>query len=287
MSKKSIIPELVDAASNRRSFVRKLGIASAAAGALAVTGDIAEAATGPTSTDVQVLNFALNLEYLESSFYSYAVNGTDITAFGIGIDGVANGSNPPSGGMATGGSKVNFSNNLVFSSDIAAQIASDERAHVKLLRSALGSSAIARPNINLDALGFGFANESDFLKLARIFEDIGVSAYAGAASLLSPAVITTAAQILAAEAEHTSSIRVQVARLNVHTAPPLDGVDILPPPDGSYSTILSVNPSNGLVATRTPGQVLYLAFGNKANATSGGFFPNGVNGAITTSSGPA
>jgi hypothetical protein len=51
--------------------------------------------------------------------------------------------------------------------------------------------------------------------------------------------------------------------------------------------VLSINPSNGLPATRTPGEVLYLAFGGKANATSGGFFPYGVNGSITMSSGPA
>ena len=58
---------------------------------------------------------------------------------------------------------------------------------MKLLRSALGSAAVARPNINLDALGFGFANESDFLKLARVFRGYrrigirrgGVPAFAG------------------------------------------------------------------------------------------------------------
>ena len=38
---------------------------------------------------------------------------------------------------------------------------------------------------------------------------------------------------------------------------------------------------------RTPGQVPYLAFGNTQNVTKGGFFPTGVYGAITTSSGPA
>jgi len=107
MSKKSIIPQIVEAASNRRSFVRKLGVAGAAVGAMGTAAEVADAATGLTPTDVQVLNFALNLEYLESTVYSYGVNGTDITAFGIGISGVANGNNPASGGVAVGGQKVN------------------------------------------------------------------------------------------------------------------------------------------------------------------------------------
>ena len=277
---KSIIPDVIEAAQNRRSFVRKLGLATAAAGAMSMVRGKAEA---QTSTDVEVLNFALNLEYLESEFYTYATTGGGIEMQGIGISGVSNAPNPPGGGTTTGGAKVTFSNTLLFSSQIALEIASDERAHVTLLRGALGGAAIARPNINLAALGFGFGSQNDFIKLARIFEDIGVSAYAGASSMLSSAVIQTAAQILAAEAEHVAALRLQCARLNIPTAPPLDGVDILPPPSGSQSTYLSLN-SNGLCALRTPGQVLYLAFGNAANASSGGFFPTGVNGAVTMSS---
>lgn len=285
MSRKSIIPELVDAAANRRSFVRKLGIATAAVGAV---GMLSEKADAQTATEIEVLNFALNLEYLEASFYTYAVEGTDITSYGLGINGVANSPNSSSGEPAMNGSKVTFSNSLVFSQQIATEIGADERAHVKLLRTALGSAAIARPLINLNALGFGFGSQNDFLKLSRIFEDIGVSAYAGAAGMLTtPLIITTAARILATEAEHVSTVRTQIARLNVQTAPPLDGVDLLPPPSGPQTTYLSVNPDDGLVSIRTPGQVLYLAYGMAANATSGGFFPNGVNGAITMSSGPA
>jgi Ferritin-like domain len=113
-----------------------------------------------------------------------------------------------------------------------------------------------------------------------------VSAYAGAAGLLTtPSIITTAARILAAEAKHVSTIRTQIARLNVPTSP-LDGADLIPPPSGPTTQYLSINSSNGLVATRTPGQVLYLAFGGVAGVTSGGFFPTGVNGAITMSTGP-
>ena len=280
-----IIDELFDASPNRRSFLKKIGVATAAVGAMSVTG--VTSADAQTSTEIEVLKFALNLEYLEAQFYTYASYGVSITNFGIGLDGHANSPNPPSGGYTIGGAKVNFSNNLVFTPEIAAQIGADERAHVMLLRTALGAQKIAQPNINLNALGFGFGSENDFLKLARTFEDIGVAAYAGAAGLLTtPAIITTAARILAAEAEHVGSIRTQVSRLNIPTSP-LDGADIIPPPSGSQDHYLSINTANGLPATRTPGQVLYLAYGLQTNVSEGGFFPTGVNGAITMSSGPA
>jgi hypothetical protein len=283
---KSLIAQVVEASPNRRKFLKTMGAATAAVGAMGLVG--VKSAEAQSGTEVEVLNFALNLEYLEAEFYTYAQYGYGIEHLGIGVSGSANSPNPSSGGTTTGGSMVSLSNSLAFTPQIAAQIGTDERDHVTLLRGALGSMAIAKPNINLNALGFGFANENDFLKLARIFEDIGVSAYAGAAGLLStPSIITTAARILAVEAEHVGSIRTQIARLNVMTAPPLDGADLLPPPSGSQNEYLSVNPANGLVATRTPGQVLYLAFGMHANVSSGGFFPTGVNGAITTSSGPA
>jgi hypothetical protein len=282
----NIVDDLVSASPNRRSFLKKLGAATAAVGALSVAGATSAEAQA-SSTEVSVLNFALNLEYLEAEFYTYGIYGTSITSFGIGINGQANGNNPLGGGATTGGGKVSFSNDLIFSHDIAAEIGSDERAHVKLLRSALGSAAIAKPNINLNALGFGFGNQNDFLKLSRIFEDIGVTAYAGAAGLLTtPAVITTAARILAAEAEHVASVRTQIARLNIAITA-LDGADIVPPPSGPKNQYLSIYTPNGLAATRTPGQVLYLAFGGQANVSQGGFFPTGVNGAIVMSSEPA
>ncbi len=284
---KSIIPELASAAPNRRSFLKKIGIATAAVGALSVVETkSAEAQAGPTNTELAVLNFALNLEYLEAEFYTYAEYGYGIERAGIATSGVATGSNSPTGGVTTGGSKVTYSNNLVFTPAIAHQIGSDERAHVVLLRSFLGGLAIAKPNINLGALGFGFGNENDFLKLSRIFEDVGVSAYGGAAYLLStPLVIQTAARILAVEAEHVASIRTQIARLNVSTAA-LDGADIIPPPSGTQLQYLSVNTADGLPAIRSVPQVLNLAYGG-AGLTSGGFFPSGVNGAFSNTSSSA
>jgi hypothetical protein len=123
--------------------------------------------------------------------------------------------------------------------------------------------------------------------LARIFEDIGVSAYAGATTLSSVTespYISTAARILATEALHSGNIRLQVARLGIASIK-LDGVDIVPPPTGTQ--FFPADPATGLTAIRTPGQVLFLAYGLAANATSGGFFPQGFNGNLHTSTASA
>ncbi len=230
-----------------------------------------------------ILNFALNLEYLEAEFYTYATTGKSITSFGIGTKGKASGSNTASGGPTVGGKQVSFSESESFVRDIATQIGADERAHVVLLRGALGSAACAMPTINLGALGSGFGDENDFLRAARILEDIGVTAYAGAAGFLkTPDIITAAACLLGAEAEHAAAIRTQIVRLKIPTTA-VDGVDLVPPPSGHAKQALSVKTSDGLVAARTAGQVLYLAFGAKAGVKQGGFFPNGLNGAITAS----
>jgi len=281
---KSLIPDLIAASPNRRSFLKTLGAATAGVTAMSLAG--VSSAKAATATEVEVLQFALNLEYLEAEFYTYCVSGYGIQRVGIGVNGSANGSNSPEGGTTTGGKQVDFPN-IATTIDAAAQIANDERNHVTLLRSALGADTIAKPNINLNALGLMTGNVNDFARQARIFEDIGVSAYAGAAGLLStPAIITYAARILAAESQHVAAVRFQIAYYNVSTTA-LDGADILPPPDNTPPHILSLNRANGLCATRTPGEVLYLAF-NGANLSSGAFFPTGVNGAITASgSGPA
>ena len=270
----NIIEEVVKASPNRRKFLKTLGAATAAVTAIGVAAPSAEA---QSTTEMAVLNFALNLEYLEAEFYTYGEFGYGIEHFGIKTAGVASGSNPAAGGTTTGGKKVALSNSLVFTGPITSQIGSDERAHVVLLQSFLGSKAIAKPNINLNALGLGFANQNEYLTLARIFEDVGVSAYSGAAYLLTtPLVIQTAARILAVEALHVGSIHTQIARLNI-MSPMLDGADLVPPPTGPQTQYLPINISNGLPALRSVAQVLNLAYGG-AGLTKGGFFPAGING---------
>lgn len=281
MTNSTVLKDVAAEAPNRRGFVKKLGIAAAALGAAAqMKGQDSPAAA---VTDADILNFALNLEYLEAEFYTVATTGKTIEHHGItvqGGDGML--------GPTTGGQYVDRRCDPVnFSIELARQIAFDERQHVKLIQSALksaGAPFVSKPAINLNALGFGFDNYRDFFRLARIFEDIGVSAYGGAAPLITDkAILGYAARILAAESEHVGAIRLQVARLVQPTAPRLDAADILPPPTGDK--VLSLD-RNGLSAIRTPGQVLYLAYAG-ANKMSGGFFPQGVNGVINTSTGPA
>jgi hypothetical protein len=259
--------------SNRRSFMRNTALGGAAFGAAGLMSSRLLAQGTPS--DVDILNFALNLEYLEAEFYTYATTGAGITQEGFSITGSG------LAGSTTGGSQVNFTDSGVQA--IAMEIADDERQHVQLLQGAvasLGGQAVAKPAINLAAAGVGFANQSSFLVLARIFEDIGVTAYAGAAPLIqNNGILGYAARILATEAEHVGSIRSLIARLGIATGTPLDGADVLPPPTGPQ--YFSLN-SSGLPDTRTPGQVLYLAYAT-ASATAGGFFPKGVNGNLNTS----
>jgi hypothetical protein len=285
MSDKNMISDIVIESPNRRKLLQKLGMAGAAVAAGATLGgQKLMAAATPTPEDV--VQFALNLEYLEAEFYSVATTGKTLEARGYDFTGTGT-----KGATTTSYGMVNFANNLILTGTVAKDIAADELAHVLLLRSALmsnGITPIAKPAINLDALaskGASLANQQSFLVLGRIFEDIGVSAYSGGAPYLSGSpYLQTAARITAVEGEHVANLRLQIARLGI-ASPKLDGADVVPPPTGT--NFFSTNIANGLCAIRTPGEVLYLAYGNVAGATKGGFFPAGVNGALTTSTGPA
>ncbi len=275
-SNEEVIQEMISRSPNRRGFIQKLGYAGLAAGAVsAVSNSHLQAQTSGPS-DVDILNFALNLEFLEAEFYTVATKGSPLASSGsIVITGSG------TAGPTSGGNAVAFTDTDIRA--IAEELAADERQHVTLLQGAisgLGGQPIAKPAINLGALGFGFGSQSDFLVLARIFEDIGVTAYGGAAPLISnKTILGYAARILATEAVHSGNIRYQIARFKLPTLA-LDGADHVPPPSGSQ---YFPTDSNAITEVRTPGQVLFLAYASP-NATSGGFFPNGVNGALNMSS---
>ena len=285
--------KLTESAFNRRAFVKGagytgLGLAGAAmvAGKLGGMDNVPGAAAlgfKPTSveaaaiTDADIANFALNLEYLEAEFYTIAVTGKRIADYGIGETGVGD------YGPTTGGKQVNFSGLTQGSASIMAiaeEIMMDEQEHVRILRAGLGSAAVAKPAINLDALGIGFADFKSFLVLARAFEDTGVSAYGGAAPLISNKdYLSAAVRIGLTEAYHAANIRLLIADQSIPTTK-TDSQDILPPPSGTqYFT----DDQYALAIVRTTSQVLSIVYHNSAPGTmKGGFFPYGVNGVINT-----
>jgi len=286
--------------SNRRTLLRTASISTALAGAASLGLSGRAAAQSDALTDTDILNFALNLEYLEAEYYLMATYGRGLTeADSIGADGKP--------GYVNGGAKVEFVNKTI--QDFAFEIADDEYNHVLFLRSALGSAAVARPAIDLNASfttlaraaglvgpngSFNpFLNDLDFLIGAFIFEDVGVTAYLGAAaSIASKAYLTAAGGILAVEAYHASSIRLQLfnhglkgpankisalrAKLSAAIVP--GGGDDEGITDGSKLTIVPAD-ANSIAYARTPAQVLNIVYGG-GEASGHLFFPDRMNGTI-------
>ena len=262
---------------NRRGFLASLGAVGALAGTAALTGcsdagplQSTSTATAPSVLDV--LNFALNLEYLEASFYSYIVTGN-------GLNSSLMGTNP---GAVTGGAKVTFSNPTVASA--AAQLANDETLHVSFLRStitAIGGTPVDFPALNLGAMG-AITSDATFLTAARQLETVGVSAYAGGAQYLASntTAVLYAAQILDTESQHESFLRQLCIALGV-TSPAVDTADYPP----TSANIFNTNPSTGLYTIRTTSQVLAIVYGapGQGGLSKGGFFPAGLNGTISLS----
>ena len=253
-------PGAVAPQATRKQVLTTLATGTMLGAALAAFGTAPAIVNAQAVTDTDILNFALNLEYLEAEFYNFAVNGKGIADLGVPITGTG------ASGNTVGGSQVRLTGKIV--TDTAQQLAHDELTHVQLLRGALGKDAVAKPAINLGALGVGFKSIAEFLIVARAFEDTGVSAYGGAAPLIqSKDVLGTAARILIAEAQHAGNIRTLVALKGVRTTA-LDAKDIVPPPAGT--NVFSLD-DKALGTVRTPQEVLAIVKP---------FFPNGLNGAI-------
>jgi len=239
---------------SRRALLGVLGGGAIAAAALTLNAAPAQA---KSVSDVDILNFALNLEYLEAEFYTYALTGQGIEALGIGTSGQG------TPGPTTGGRQVTFTDPMLLA--VARELAYDEQQHVKFLRSVLGRSAIAKPTINLDGMGIGFGSDAEYLTVGRAMEDTGVSAYAGASTLIqSKVILGAAARILADEAYHMGNVRLMIAQKGI-VVPPVDNQDILPPPAGKKFFAVD---QYGLSLTRTMREVLPIVRP---------FFPMGMN----------
>ena len=295
-------PQPLDLEAGRRAFMKAAGLTGALAAFVGVaTGEAKAQNAASTDVDTAILNFALNLEYLEGEFYNRGVYGIGLPASltsGIGF----------SGGGVRGGSKVAFQNAVVL--DTMAEVANDEKNHVIFIRSTLGKAAVAEPIISLDTAFTAFAaaaglpgnfspyaDDYSFLLGAYILTEVGVTAYNGAAPFItSKTILAAASSIFAAEAYHLGTIRtllftqqnqfynnatalISAARAKLSGMLDDEGIG------ADQSTLAGGFPSpanitdadaNSLAWARTPRQVLNVVTG-VVGATSGGFFPDGLS----------
>jgi len=295
--------QLIKRGLSRRNFLNLAGTGAGATAALTLmegcAGSSSSTPTPPppppanTTTDADILNFALNLEYLEAEFYLRAATGSGLSSTDAGT----------SPGAVTGGVQVPFKTPAL--QQYAMEIANDELAHVRFLRKALGSAAVSRPAIDLTgsfnaaamAAGIGatfnpFADENSFVVGAFVFEDVGVTAYHGAAGLLTDKKnLAAAAGILATEAYHAGQIRTLLTQLDVPYITYANQISALRANAGGGAetpvaggSIVAAD-SNSISYDRTTDQVLHIVYLNATAGVvkTGGFFPSGLNGTITAS----
>ena len=296
------LTEVVKARATRRGFLTGAGALGAAALVTGCSDAITPATvvpvTAPTLSfpDNDVLNFALNLEYLEAEFYLRAATGSGIGTADGGT-GTVNGGTAVPGFTAAQAAYAN-------------EIAQAELNHVRFLRAAITANSgtpVTRPNIDFtnafnalaSAAGIGatfnpFLNVQNYLVGAFVFEDVGVTAYKGAAPLLtSTTLLTAAAGILAVEAYHAAELRVRILGTATNFGQTYityaNQISALRGTLGGGNEV-AVSPTtvvptdkNAIAFGRTTDQVLHIVYGTPGGAgvKGGGFFPNGANGNIT------
>ncbi len=258
---------------DRRSFVRRVGLASVVAGSAV---SLRPQTPSHAASDVDLLNFALNLEYLTAEFYTVATTSRTVDQYGVVINegaGVL--------GVTSGGGLVPFDGNDYRVHHMAEELALAERTHVSVLQNAivtLGGAYSNKPSINLDAFNFGFASQMDFLQLARGLEELSLSTYSWISrQTTTKSVLSAVAGLLASEGEHTGALRTLLNVYGGSARGVLDGLDVATP---SLTTPVGTSyfstDAKALGSIRTPGEILHLLYAG-GSLTSGGFFPYGLN----------
>jgi rubrerythrin len=179
-SSRLVAPELAAIeiqGTTRQAFLMRATLAAGATvGAMSATPFISKALAAEAGGDVDILNYALTLEYLESDFYTRAAKQ---------VKGLSS-----------------------YEKKLTAELRDNELAHVDALVATikkLGGKPVAKPKF---AYGNAFGSRAAYLKLANTLEDTGVSAYNGAAGGIDSAdVLAAAGGIVQVEARHAAMIR--------------------------------------------------------------------------------
>lgn len=179
-SSRLVAPELgaieIQGTTRQAFLIRATLAAGATVGAMSATPFISKALAQEGGGDVDILNFALTLEYLEADFYTKAAKQ---------VKGLSS-----------------------YENKLTAELRDNELAHVDALTATikdLGGKPAAKPKF---AYGNAFAARASYLKLANTLEDTGVSAYNGAGgSIKSVEVLAAAGSIVQIEARHAAMIR--------------------------------------------------------------------------------
>lgn len=184
-------PDSDDGVSRRDAIdrLRTLGLGAAALSLpFALVGRPRVARAQSMGDAVEVLNYALTLEYLEAAYYRQGLDAT-----------LASGD-----ALLTGDART-----------IYGQIAAHEDAHVAVLTDTidqLGGTPVEFADADFDFTAGGafdpFGDYATFLLLSQAFEDTGVRAYKGqAAALTGNELLTPALQIHSVEARHAAEVR--------------------------------------------------------------------------------
>src|SRR3954470_6126787 len=288
--------ELPTGTMNRRSALKAIGAIGAAATVPGCATVASTAAAAMGISDPDIFNFALNLESLETEYY---LRGTT----GRGMDVADAGPNP---GTVNGGHMVPWQNSDL--RQFMEEVAGNELAHVRFYRKVLGSAAVGRPTIDIaggfaaaaKAAGLGdnfdpFASEMNFYLGGMLMEDVGVTAYRGAAPLIvNKTFLSAAAGILAVEAYHMGMARSTLYRTGTAARNAANAIsdarDRLDGPEDLDQGIVMDGKANivptdadAIAFARTPQQVLRIVYlTDRAGVSGGGIFPNGMNGKIKT-----
>jgi len=161
----------------REAFLARSAIAAGTVYGVATVGPfVREAFAQEEGGDLEILNFALTLEYLEAAFYTQAVKQVS------GLSGQAR--------------------------EIATTLRDNETEHVDALTQTIKSldgTPVKAPGVDF---GEAFASQGSFLETAQTFEDLGVGAYNGAGPMIqSKKVLAAAGSIVQVEGRHAGVIR--------------------------------------------------------------------------------